>query len=462
MHPGSRFDTLLRRRVAAARRMRFAATATDALAVFGAVVAVTLILHRVLGGEPDLTSVAWGFGSAMLLSLATGAVASRLGARERSRELVLLDQERRGEGSLIAAAALQTGGAKSRLGPLVLSRADLAADVAVPPGSRAIPVNSIVLALGCLCLSVGVALIQDPLRGPKAVSAGTPGGQLDVDRVPDATPERVSGGASAPDLAELARIELKADGVVYLPGEEIWLTLTLRPLAGTGEAVPLETVLGVADGSPSPDVGFGEGMRRVDLAFGWELPPRPLDPRVERYLLTPDVERLGMNKPGLITLQAYARPRVSGGVGGGVGSNPITIQIAENRTTEKVRQRAPVDLARSPKAPKGAPKDTPPQGHRGDRKPESGAPDRLERAQRKAQAVKPLLADGPRVEKEVEVFDRERGGRAPPPPTQASPTHVPTGREFSPREEATLERPDLSPKDRRILRAYFDALRRKG
>ena len=86
----------------------------------------------------------------------------------------------------------------------------------------------------------------------------------------------------------------------------------------------------------------------------------------------------------------------------------------------------------------------------------------MERARRRAKVVKPLLSGGPWKEKEVEVFERERGGSGRPPVVEPkSDTDGPV-REFLRREEKVIKKLPLRPEDRRILKLYLDAIRRRG
>ncbi|MAG55583.1 MAG: hypothetical protein CMJ83_04755, partial [Planctomycetes bacterium] len=326
----------------------------------------------------------------------------------------------------------------------------------------------LVVALGLVALSLLLPTVPSPARigasGPLAVSRTEPpanGGR-------SVGPGGEGGGAARgtakrPDASELARFEIRTDRKIYLLGEDIRLTAVLRPKAGVGRDVPLEVMIGVTDGLPSPDVGFGIGVRPIAPGWSWTVPEDPsTPPQSDTLVLNGDLRRFGIYKVGLLTIQAWAVPSDETHVEGGLVANTLTIQIAENRLKQRIRKPNPVDFAKNPRKKKSDPKkDKQGRGKRGDKKPRPGPKDRLERAQRKAKAVKPLLTDGPRVEKEVEVFDRQRGGQAPRPRPRPPATETPA-RTFIKQEEEAIRRVPLTPRDRRVLKRYFDAVRRRG
>jgi len=260
----------------------------------------------------------------------------------------------------------------------------------------------------------------------------------------------------------VARFEIRTNQKVYLLGEPIELTAVLRPLADAGGSVPLDVVVGLSDGLPSQDRGFGIGVRPVEAPWEWSLPGARDEPLEDRVDLVPHLRRFQIYKVGLITIEAWVAPRghEEGVVVGGLASNRVTIQIAENRRKLQVRKPEPTQKKRSPQNRKRTrQKDGNAEARRGASRPKQGKPDRMAAAKRKAQAVKPLLASGPTTEKEVEVFERERGGTAPPPPPVPLP-EAPT-RTFIKREEHAVKRLGLSPRERRLVRSYWDAILKK-
>jgi hypothetical protein len=146
---------------------------------------------------------------------------------------------------------------------------------------------------------------------------------------------------------------------------------------------------------------------------------------------------------------------------GGVTSNQITFQVAENKEDLQTRAPTPRGQARQKEKPKPDPRSEPRAQSGGGEGPKLGEPDRLPDAKRVKSLVKPLASDGPTIEKEIDVYDREEGGTAPPLPEPPPPPAAVAGRTFERRAEASILVPDLSPAERETLRRYFDRLRQE-
>jgi hypothetical protein len=236
--------------------------------------------------------------------------------------------------------------------------------------------------------------------------------------------------------------------------------ISVRTLAEIGAPLPLDLRLGLSDGLPAPDRGMGPAFRVAPLDRGLVAPAQVGGVARVDLPLVPLLRAYGMHKPGLVTLVAEARP-TGGNQPGGVRSNQITIQISEGREKQPIAKDAPAPTGSQPKESGDHRDEHQNPEARGDARPPSlGQPDLPEFATHAA-AVKPLLRNGPLIEKEVEVFERERGGVAPlPPPLPVLPDHP--DRTFLRRAEDALARPVWTPEDRRLLRRYFEALRRGG
>jgi hypothetical protein len=167
-------------------------------------------------------------------------------------------------------------------------------------------------------------------------------------------------------------------------------------------------------------------------------------------------------KPGLYTLEARAISVSPGSKGlGAVVSNRITIQVSENRERIRYRQPTPTRKQKQKDAPRKR-KDPAkrPEGKGGKDALKLGEPDRLPNVKRLAHAVKPLLSDAPTVEKEVEVFERERGGKIKPLPGRTENSAKGTRPDLTRRPESAIPRLTFSPLERRLIRRYFAILNR--
>ncbi|NRA95673.1 MAG: hypothetical protein HRU14_05630 [Planctomycetes bacterium] len=471
MSTGTRFEALFKHRVAAAMRRQRAVVLARTLAVSGTAVLLAALVLRIFLGGSVVSTVAWGWLASV------GVACSFWFLRPRNQQLLrrdvagAIDREHAAGGAALAASWVLEGRTRSRLGAVVLRDADNACVDLGRRGSPPFPTTWLGVALGLLCLSLLVPTLPSLLGGGgRGMTSATPpaGGGL------GASPPPVSGSGAGvvgvgaaterPDLSELARFEIRTDHRIYLIGEEIRLTAALRPLADAGGDVPLDVVVGVTDGLPSEDVGFGAGVHPIRAPWDWSFPEAGDEPLEGHLQLKTYLENFQIYKVGLITIEAWVASRGDGTsrpVRGGLASNQITIQIAENRKRQRVRKPEPVAKKRTPKKLKSDPKkEEKDRGRRGRNKPELGDPDRLKAAQRKKKAVKPLLSDGPTVDKEVIVFEREQGGDAPPPPAKRTLADSPA-RTFIKREEHAVERIGLSPLDRRLVKSYWDAVMKK-
>jgi len=423
---------------------------------------ICALFLRLADEDGVVLKVAWGW----MAVLGLGVLAAWLLPRERDelrrRVAHTIDEERDAAGAVLAAAWVLEGRSPSRLGGLVVRDADRACAPEERRGSAPLPATSLTLALGLLCLSLLLPTVPSPFGGVGVSVA--PEAEVGASVISGSHLSQASEGSAAaappPDLGEVARFEIRADRQIYVIGEEIRLTALLRPLAEVGADVPLSVVIGLADGLPSTDVGFGVGVRPVRPGWKWILAEGAKEPLEGRIELRPHLERFGLYKVGLLTIDAWTLTESGAdAIDGGARSNTLTIQIAPNRKRQRIRKPEPVERKRQPKKKNDPNKDKKDRGKRGEKPPELGDPDRLPDAQRKAKAVKPLLTDGSMVDKEVAVFERERGGEQVPSPSKLPEAMSPT-RSFIKSEEQAVKRLLLTPRDRRILKDYFDALRR--
>lgn len=473
MGPGLEFQASYRnalRRAAVAR----AAGAFGFVAAAGGLAVLAAILPGWIAGNGAPAALA---GLLWAGTIAAAGVAAgwrmRTPSSERRRVAASLDGDHAGDGLALSAAWLVDGGAGGRLAPLVLSAAD-AASRAIAAHSRAgapaTPTRPWSLALGCVIATVLLLL------APRRTGDGdAPGGGSGAGRGAATTPADAAGtagarkpgdrrkaGAAAP-LDGIAQLTIATDRQLYLLGDEIKLTLRLETLAPAGEDLALETAVAATNGLPSPDAGFGIGFRALPLDLGWKLAPEPGPPLEETVVLKSRLEGAGVYGRGLITLFAEAAATADGADRGRLRSNQVTIQIAENIERLRVARKVPTEAVGGSKKPDPKPREReePPKGRGGGGAPEPGAPADLPEFQRRAAAVKPLLSDAGMIEKEVEVFDRETGGPGAPPPAPPPADGGPT-RSFIRRAEEAMPRLRLPPRDRNLLRHYWDAVRKRG
>jgi hypothetical protein len=354
----------------------------------------------------------------------------------------------------------------TRLGPLVLMAADVAVAGLPPLPLRPAPRWCGPRMLVFLLIAI---LISFAPRGPYGALGGSKLGTKDAgvvgDRPAGASNENADDAGkiadARPELRDLAKLFLRAGTTVVAENEEIVLGLELIVDHATGDDPPLELVLAVADGLPSPDQGFGEGFHVARLGVAWRLPKEDGGRVMDLVPMLQSLKDLGIYRDGLFTFVAAARvadPKAS--IRGGVLSNQLTVRISPN--VEKSRTEAPsrvpqeseASAAPAPQKPDGKP-----AAGRGS-KPELGAPQELPDAETFRSLVRPLFNEGPTVEKEVAVYDREEGGDAPPPPSSPPPPAAPGARAFERRPEAALVKPSLAPAERDSVRRYFERLRR--
>jgi hypothetical protein len=269
-----------------------------------------------------------------------------------------------------------------------------------------------------------------------------------------------AGPEFGPGLLDTAvTLELRTDRVTYLLGEEIHVTMIARARGLLDEALVLESRVGVADGSPSPDQGFGEGFRTVEFPGPLSLAREAGSVVESRLRLRATLEHWGIYHPGLYTLDARAALQRDDPAAGAVASNRVTIQVSENRLRQRYRQPSPVEPRPQANAPRagGEPKKQSGRRAGGDR-PGDEAGKRLPDVRTHDAAVKPLLSDGPHLEKEVEVFEREHGGDRPRPPAQRNGLPPEVNLDFARRREEVLRKLRLTPLETILVRNYFARL----
>jgi hypothetical protein len=434
----------------------------------GAPAIVAFVLHSRLtnpsrGASFDRFVIAWG----ALMVFAFVAAASRLVRPGPSLAALAASLDRRHEKSgLFSAAAfiLEPGHRASALGAVVIAQADEAvAGIPLPARSRArfaFKRAAVFFLLGLL-----LALLPGGLHGSLGGLGAGGEGPASPDDGPGSRGLAAAGTESRHDqkvpLDEIASLTLRSDHDIYPVNGEIHLTVELKSIRPVASDVPLEVMLAVTDGLPSPDVGFGEGWRPVPLRLGWSLPTEEGGRIKQHFPMKDTLVALGIYKPGLFTARAFAKPVDDGGpVSEGVGSNEITFQVAENKEDLQARMPQPQGQTKQPEKKTPDPKKSDERGNeRGKSKPKLGDPDRLAGAKKLPSLVQPILNAGPTIDKEVSVFEREPGGPAPPMPVAPKPPDDTPSRTFLRRAEVPVAAPDLSAEERDVLRRYFDSIR---
>jgi hypothetical protein len=435
----------------------------------GGPLAVALVLHSRITNPSTVAAMerfvaVW---TAIVLLAVFGWLALRLRPGASDGALASALDRRHHKAGLFSAAAFALGADPAPgLADVVLERADSAVGGLSLGRRDHVHRVRVKRALLFLVLSFLLALVPGGPRGSVAgVGAGSDGGASPEpgpdsrEAVVDARPE--SRDSQRVPLDEIARLTLKSDHQIYPLNGEIHLTVELQTLRPVASEVPLEVMLALTDGLPSPDVGFGEGWRPVPLRLNWSVPKEEGATIRQRFPLKETLQALKLYKPGLITATAFARPKDDGGdVDDGARSNEITFQIAENKEDlqTKMPQQAPSPQKQPEKPKPGEQKDD--KGRQeGRSKPKLGDPDRLAGAQRVASLVQPIVNAGPTVDKEVSVFDQEKGGPAPPMPVPRKPPPDDASRTFLRRNEVPIQAPELSVEERDVLRRYFDSIR---
>src|SRR5206468_8953100 len=113
-------------------------------------------------------------------------------------------------------------------------------------------------------------------------------------------------------LDEIVQVTLSSDHQIYPLNGEIHLTVELKTRRPVASDVPLEVMLGITDGLPSPDVGLGEGWRAVPLRLFWSVPKEEGERKSQRFPMKETLLALGIYRPGLFTAAALVRPKDEG------------------------------------------------------------------------------------------------------------------------------------------------------
>ena len=443
---------------------RFALAFGRWLSSLGGLIVLGQAGAMVLGREPaGLVGPGWAAAGLLALVAALAAAPPRGAARRRLART--WDRGVGARGALLAAThLLDEGGGSPRLAPLVLSEAG-----ALPAGplhAERPPAVSLSTAGGWLCLSFLLLLLPPAAspRSPEEALRSAWNAVMDGLGRTSGEEERNEEEAPREGLDRRIVLELRTNKTVYLMGEEILVTARVKTRALLAEAQTLKLRLGVADGLPFPDQGLGEGFRPVDfpgpvvLAGEAGAEARVVLP-IKGFLNAADIYR-----PGLYTLEARAVSLGPDGADlGAVVSNRVTIQVAWNREHNRYRQPSPVkneQKKRAPRARKKPKRDS--RGQKGRKTPAPGPPEREPQVKLKSHAVKPLLSDGPEVLKDVNVFERERGGDLPPRREKRPPAERDLPPTFIRRQVEMLRRYSFSPEERRLVRLYFGQLDRDG
>lgn len=369
---------------------------------------------------------------------------------------------------LAAGAHVLTDAADGRLSPLVAEAAERFA-VALPAGRRApIPVRSvlalivaIVVAWGLCRLfpKDGVGLGHRIATDAAALFAPTSDSRPTPPTAAESAPAPATKNEDSPDVA----ITVVSDRRIYTLEAPIELTFGLDVKRPATAAVPIEVRLGVSDGLPCPDAGFGEGFRVLSIPLGWSVGTE-VGGLERKFGVLEHLKSMGIYRPGLFTFVVAAAPVTSPSpIDPGIMGNTLVVQVAENVEDLSARLRVPMG-SKEEKEKKEPSKEAPKKGDtEGSGVPPAlGAPDRLPEARRVGVAVEPLFNDGPTMEKDVSVWDREKGGETPPPPPPPPPPAAPASRTPVFKKETDLVRPVFSPADRDAVRRYFERLNRRN
>ncbi len=378
--------------------------------------------------------------------------------------------DRRGEWHGLFEATLflleEVGDSSPALAPVVIARADEAARVVTPPRPGWLPAWPIRRTAYFLLISLALAVLPGGADG-RSFGIGARGedaAATDPTRpTPVKSPRRQPTESQPedvrPELSEVAQLTLVSDHDIYGLGDEITLTLRLTAVHAFPQQVPVEVVLALTDGLPSPDVGFGEGFHPVPLDLSWALPAAAGEKVTQSFPVKGTLEALHLHRPGLITAFAAARVRDDDApVSSGLVSNQITFQIAERKEDQRLHKPTPFGQQSQREKQKPEKKPEPPEPGGANKKPELGDKEPIPDFKRVPSLVQPLVNDGPSTTKDVDVYDREPGGLPPAVPTPPPPPAA-TDRTFLRRVEVPQLRPDLTPVERRVLKGYFDRIR---
>lgn len=467
MNPSGRLARAFRRELRRLATWRFAHVLGRLLQAAGLLLLGAVALQAALGAHP-LPVLAWGWALALPAALAAALLAARPGRAARREAARAWDRRLQAHGAVLAATHLAGGSRQgSLLEPLVLRDAMRALEAApreapVRPSGRPL---ALAILLAVLAFVGGSGAFGGAGRGRNPGSGQGAGDFADEGSAAERAEQEAEPGSSrgpgAATLEDLAVLEVRTRHRVLMLGEPVELVVTLKARGERDEELPLRIQVGVADGMPVPDQGLGPGFRVLQLPEPLELPREPGSGASRTLDLAPFMESWGIYGTGIFTLEARggaADPeRRDLGV---VRGNRWSFQISENRRRHAVRKPEPVTASRPVQVPRKRPDPETSRAGRGGEPPEGGPPERLPGVPRRPAAVKPLLGDGPSVEKEVEVFERERGGGQPPAGTP-SREHADLPRPvFTRKPENPVPALTYAPGERRLIREYFEALDR--
>ena len=465
METGASFEDRVMREARTSRRAYRRRRLALALALFCPLAVVAAVASRAFGRSPYDAAVA---ALAAFVAAICGAVVSALlavrGAPGPARVASLLDGAAAGDGLFAAAAHALGGFSGSRLAAVVLGRADRAVLVVPPLPVVGLPRWCGPRLLAWLAAAFVVAFLPGGKDGVLGGADRSRGGEAAEGPLPDAKGADLRRPADAddrrPELRESARLNLTAATKVLHENQELILGIELLTDRAVGVAVPLELVLAVSNGLPSPDEGFGVGWRTAKVPVEWSLPPAAPGRVMHLQPMLQALKDIGMPREGFITFLAAARVSDPfAPIQGGVLSNQVTVRFSPNVTKERTESpERPPEAKEGPKA-----KPSPKQEPKGDgtakgAKPELGPPEPLPEVDTYASLVRPLFNEGPTVEKDVAIYDRETGGPGVMPPAPP-PSTTPPVRTFERRPEAPSSRTPLSPAERKAVRDYFARLR---
>ena len=297
-----------------------------------------------------------------------------------------------------------------------------------------------ILALMILFIpSFGEGLFGSRTKGKDARAGGA--APVPGDREGDAT---ARGGA----LGLKLKFAADTDRMVYVLGEDIDYRLSLTAITPLPKDVPVVIMLEV------------DGRSVMELPLAWKLPEAVGETISATLPLKALLERAGIYKPGLLTVEATLRPRVQSAAEGVVSSGPTTIQISENvrkerlAAPERTQEPKPSEEKRDEPRPEPKPDESSKPEPKKPERPERGGEDPpLPDAAAKPFVIEPLFAGDDTKERETRVYDRDRETADKPLP----PTPEEASRDYEKGAEKPVGKIRLGAREERLVRRYLSA-----
>ena len=467
MKSGARFIRKLERLGRPAPVWRWLAAFFRSVDVLLVLLPLAAILWRLERGRDDIGLVT--VGKLVLIGLALAAAVAWLRAWLGRGDPVVaarrLDDDLNGAQRFLSSVDATRRSTSSTFLPLLLEDVEERLDAQstryrVRPNLR--PPH---LLRGALLLLLAWLLVVLPGLGRGVIGAPSnrPGGIEPVSgaSTSEGDGERGDSGRGGRTLGDVLRVGIVTDRRVYLLGEEINLGVQVDVLEPVPAGVALALDLQV------------NGEKFLQIPLELEMPAQPGDVATTTVPLKERLEKAELYKRGLLTFDPFVRPRDPhdsnsdlDDLPGAAAGNRLTIQLSENVEKSKAARNQSADRKKIPKRPQPkkdkSSNQSKPKGKSPKKKPRprpgpGPAPKRPGELDAKPYVMEPLISGDQTKERDARVYDRDIVDGERPPPEPKERRRLPRG--YQKRAEVELEKINLAPRERSLVRRYLDSIR---